>query len=507
MRIYQPNLDQLTVTGLALALAGVSAAGVVSVFLADLSLVLLVCGALAYALALALSGNPRLCCLWGLFLTAPLDLDISFIPIAHMGGAGAYTIDLVDFFLVPLIAFQFRDFIYGYRQNYRWSKFALFWTGLICLGLLAVVAGPFRHVPAHEVFRMIKLLALFLVIINEVVRAKQFKHVAAALMIGIAFQSAIGLTQYLFDINLGAQVLGEAQQETIEFTSRATYLESDFTYRIGAFFGHPNLLSIYLAMMLPIAIALLFTRVATPFKAALSVVIALGLITLVLTLSRSGWISFGVAFLTLLTLSFLLPVPRRKFVFQKVALIVLTAVTVLVLSGPIVKRITQSDPGAVDFRWEWMAVSWEMIKEKPMLGFGLNTFVYNMPPYTDYGSPGAVMDRYGTNLPVVHNIYLLTWSEQGTVGLALFLALNGYLLLLAWRNLKQHQDNFLYMLNIGCLGGLLALATDGLASFFIRNDACGRVFIVVAAIIVAIHYWNRDNYALSRLSAENKNCA
>ena len=492
-------LERFTITGMAFALAALTGAAAVSVFLAKLSIVLLVGGAFAYVMALSLSGNPRLFCLLGLFLTAPLDLDISFIPIAHMGGAGAYTIDLVDFFIIPLIAFLLRDFSRGSRRDLRLSKFAFLWGGLILLGLVTVILGPFRHVPGHEVFRMIKMLALYLVIINEVVRVKQFKYVVLALVAGIAFQCTIGLIQYVFDVNLGAQILGEAQELTVEFTSRATYLEDDFTYRIGAFFGHPNLLSIYLAMMLPIAIATLFTRINPVLKLLMAGIVVAGLVTLVLTLSRSGWISFGVGFVTLLSLSFLHPSSRRRYLFQRVALILLTGVVVVALSGPVAKRLTQSDPGAVDFRFEWMAVSWEMIKDKPILGFGLNTFTFYMPPYTDYGSAGAVMDKYGPNLPVVHDIYLLVWSEQGIVGLLLFLSANAYLLLLAWRNAKCYGDSFLYMVNLGCFAAMLALATDGLASFFIRNDACGRVFIIVAGLIAAIYYWQRDNYNPRRI--------
>ena len=170
-----------------------------------------------------------------------------------------------------------------------------------------------------------------------------------------------------------------------------------------------------------------------------------------------------------------------------------TGVLTFLLSGPIIKRIFQSDPGAVNFRWEWMEVAWNMILAKPILGFGLNTFVFVAPPYTQYGTTQAVMDEYGKALPVVHNIYLLVWSEQGTIGFLLFMALNIYLLILGWRNTKYFDSDVLYMINAGCVAGLMALAVDGMSSFFIRVEGPGRVFILVAALIVAIHYWHQAN--------------
>ena len=489
------TIERLSVTGLAVILAAVAGAGVIGLFTGSPAVVVLVAGSLLLAVSLALSGNPRLYCLWGLIITAPMDVDVSFMPIPHMGGAAAYTVDLVDFFLFPLAFFLLRDFATGNRRRLRLSAFTYLWGGMIFLGLISVLMGPYRHVPLQESVRMLKMLLLFVVFINEVVRVRQFKHVFAALMIGVAIQCAIGLVQYLFEINLGAQILGEAAQGDVEYTSRATYGDGEFTYRIGALFGHSNLLSIYLAMTLSIAIAMLFTSMNPIFKFLVGCLVLTGIVVLILTLSRSGWISFSIAFMGLLGLSFVHPRSRRRFLLARAGLVALTALVAAALSGPILKRIYESDPGALEFRFEWMELAWRMIKAEPFLGVGLNTFVFKMAPYSDYGSISAMVERFGPEqyLPVVHNIYLLVWSEQGTLGLLLFLALNGYLFLLGWRNAKHYYDESLYMINVGCLAGMLALSADGMVSFFIRTDACGRVFMIVAGLIVAINYWRNEN--------------
>jgi len=494
----RPNVsvvERLSVTGLAAALALLAGIGAIEIFLGGPRVILVIGGLFAFAITLVLSGNPRLYCLWGLVLTAPMRVKLSFAVIPHMGGAAAYTLDLVDLFLVPLALFLLRDFATGYRRNLRLSGFSFWWGCLIVLGLLSVAAGPFRQVPLQEVVRMAKLLLLFVVFINEVVRVRQFKHVFAALMVGVALQCFVALAQYLFDINLGAQILGEALPTEAEFTSRATYLEDEFTYRVGALFGHPNLLSIYLAMMLPIGIAMMFTGMDYVLKGLVGVLMLVGVGVLIITLSRSGWISFAIAFIALLFLSFLHPRVRTRFLLARVGLVSLIAVVSLALSGLIIKRIVQSDSGAVEFRIEWMKLAWRMIEDKPIFGIGLNSFVFRMAPYSDYGTVEGLTDKFGPEqyLPVVHNIYLLVWSEQGTIGFLFFLGLNGYLYLTAWRNAKHFYDEALYMINLGCLAGLMALSTDGMVSFFIRIDACGRVFVLVAGLIVAIHYWQDEN--------------
>jgi len=350
-----------------------------------------------------------------------------------------------------------------------------------------------RNIALLEVVSMLKLTLLFTIIVNEVVRIKQFKHVVAALMIGIFLQGIAALAQYGFDFNFGAQILGESTKEGTEYLSRATYRGGGFTNRVGGLFGHPNLLSIYLAMLLPIGLSVLFSGIKPIYKYLTAIIVVIGVIALVLTLSRSGWLSFSIAFVTLMIVSYLDQRLRNKYVFSRILSIIAIFILAIALSGPIMKRLTQSDPGAVSFRWEYMGVAMNMVKEKPILGFGLNSFVWQMPPYSDYKTYEGVRNRFGEVLPVVHNIYLLIWAEQGTVGLVLYLLFYFHLLRIAKIGLTIYKEPFLAMVNLGCFAGLLALMVDGMASFFIRSGNGGRMFFIVAALVVAIRWWHFDN--------------
>lgn len=460
----------------------------------DLKVSVLVIGALTLLTALMLSGNIRLTALYGLVITAPLELNKSFLLVPHMGGASAISIDAVDIFMAALGVFLIRDFYMGYRDTPRFPRILNWWLALAALGAVAILIGPMRKVALLEVIRMLKLYVLALLIVNELVRTRQFKHFVAAFLFAVFLQCLVAMIQYLFDLNLGAQILGEVTQEGAEYTSKATYnVESEFTYRVGGLIGHPNLLAIFLAMLLPVSISILFSNIGTVAKALTATLSVLGSIVLVLTLSRSGWLSFAFAFITILMATFVRPQIRKRYVFGRVAMIVGAFVLAIAMSGPIVKRITESDSGAVSFRWEWMEVATRMIMDKPVLGFGLNSFVWFMPPYTDYKSYSGVVDKFGTDLPVVHNIYLLVWAEQGTVGLIIFLIFYFGLIRMAWRGVYSYHNRFLAMVNIGCLGGLVALAADGMASFFIRNGNCGRIFVMIAALVIAIDYWHRAN--------------
>jgi len=246
-------------------------------------------------------------------------------------------------------------------------------------------------------------------------------------------------------------------------------------------------------MNVPIGLAVLFSDAKPLYKAFLLGAVLVGSMSLIFTLSRSGWIAFALAYVLLMGISFTHPSLRTKYVMGRLMSVAFIFLIAAALSGPILKRLTQSDTGAVSFRWEFMEVAWNMVLAKPVLGFGLNSFVWAAPPYTKYGSYQKVIDNFGDDLPVVHNIYLVVWAEQGTIGLLLFLAFNYHLMLIAWRGVVHYPHSFLAMVNLGALAGMLALMSDGMASFFIRSGNCARIFFVVAALIVACQMWHKNN--------------
>lgn len=494
----QPTRWSLIQAALLVIIAVLAGSTAIAVFTADRVLVLAILGLVMLTLALVISGNPRLFMLWGLVLTAPIRFGKDFVVLnAHMGGAASFSIELVDVFMAPLIYFILRDLKRNYRKDLRFSRAAFFWCGMIFLGVLTLVFGPYRTSAAQEALQMGKNFLVFLVIINEVVRVKQFKQVFYALMLGVLLQSSIGIMQFLAGTDLGLQVFGEATLEDVLDNAIGTYENQEAVFRIGALIGHPNLLVAYLAILLPIGIAQLFSKISTINKSWITFTLALGGAALVLTLSRMGWIAFAVAFVVLLCLTMYHPKIGPRMLVVCIPPMLLLG---LAGSGPIVKRLTRSDSGAVDFRYEWMGVAWNIVKDNPVLGVGLNSFVFIQAPYTRYGGPTSMTEKFGENWPVVHNIYLLIWSEQGTIGLFLFMGLYVYLLLIGIRNLKYPEQEFLFLLNCGCICGILALMIDGMGSFFIRLPHCGRLFWIVAGLILAIHYWHQAN-SVDNLSA------
>jgi putative inorganic carbon (hco3(-)) transporter len=442
-----------------------------------------------FPVVLFASRNPRLFLLMGLVFTSVLGLSINFGRHIHMGGAPSFSIDLADIFMVPLVVFLVRDRALGFRRGYVLSAVSPWIAGAILLGLLTVLMGPHRSFAAYEVARMVKCWILFLVIANECVRERHFHHVVTALAAMVAVNVAVAALQYTVKGSLGLQALGEASADAVMGANYSVYMEAGQVYRVSALVGHPNLFGAYLAALLPVFMAAIFCVERLRARAGLVLVTLAGIVALVATLSRTSWADYAAAMLCLMGFLYLHPTLRGRWTQLKWMMVGLLVLAAVALSGPVIQRWTASDSGALDFRYEWLGVAWRMIQEKPLLGWGLNSFSYQLEGHVPY-STARMVELFGSVWPVVHNTYFLIWTEQGLVGLVLFLGLNVHLLWMAWRNTRWGLSNTVTLLNMGLFAALVALLVDGLASFYIRVPGPARIFWVLAGLVVASHYWN-----------------
>jgi putative inorganic carbon (hco3(-)) transporter len=492
---WRPRIDETTAPAMLVVLVASAYAAVLPAAIFGLKYLYsipMVLGTL-FPLALYTSRNPRLFFLIGMVFTAPLGLSINFRGHPHMGGAFAFSITLMDFFMVPLIGFLVHDYIKGRRAEFKFSTVSAWWACLMVLGLVSVVIGPFRQQAAFEVVRMLHLWVIFLVIVNECVREKHFHYVLVAMLANIALNCAVATGEYLLKRDLGLQPLGEASPESMLGADFGVYGKLGEVFRPGGLAGHTNLFSAYLALTMPIFIAMLYTDHSKTMKAVIAVVLPWAAVMLGLTLSRSGWASFAVALLLLTIALFWLREVRKKYKLLKAAMLAAMIAGGIAGSGLIIRRLTRSDSGALDFRWEWVHIAWQMVMDRPVWGFGLNSFVYHLEDYAPY-SPQRMFELFGDMLPAVHNTYMLVWSEQGTVGLFFFIGMNAAILGYAVRNLAfRGLSQKVYMTSIGAACGVVAIMVDGLASFYLRVPAPARTFFIVMGLVVAAYYWNVRN--------------
>lgn len=236
------------------------------------------------------------------------------------------------------------------------------------------------------------------------------KILRIALLAAVVFSCFLGIAQFLTGSSLGFWVLGERS------FSVATPLVSKFNFydriflRPYATFSHPNMLAGFLLVTLPLLLSIP-SKSLWAFKIMLSFLISS---TVFITFSRPGLILISIYLAVLF---------KRLWKFLAI-LAVLTAPLIVVRFA----SIFTFDTLAVLRREQLSNFAFRLFLENPFFGVGLNNFINSL-------ASSEVLVGTSRFLQPVHNIFLLSLSETGIIGLSGFLAMLGTALII---NLKRN---------------------------------------------------------------------
>jgi O-antigen ligase len=439
---------------------------------------LVLCIVLAFA-----SGNPRLYCLWAFSATLPLSLSKRFGPmfIGKPGGEDSFRIEVNDVFLFVLLGFLLWELFTRRREGLRIPKVTFLWLLLTGIGCLWVVFGHWRMTAAHEVFRMLKVTLLFVVLTNELNRPRRIWHCVAGLSLAAFVQSVVALIQYKRKGLIGLKLLGETSANTIDVLGK-TSVQGEQVFRPSGLLEHANLLGVFLAVVIPIAVGMLLISKRTIDRVALLIVIGVAIPAEIVAMSRSAWVSATIALSLLFFFMFLHRGLRVRAIIATCVGGLLGLLVLFSFIGPISERLLNSKDDATRAREIYKADARRMIDAAPWFGHGLNSYVFELPNYATLD-----MKSYGDQPPAVHNIFYLWWADTGIFGLILFCTVWASILLTGLTNLTV-RDDLLYVVNAACLAGMIALIPDSFLSFTLRVNTTLRLFWLLAALIMAVRY-------------------
>lgn len=243
--------------------------------------------------------------------------------------------------------------------------------------------------------------------------------------------------------------------------------------------GEPNTFAGYLILMMSLMIAFVIYPPSFKLRAALVALLGVAGTSFLMTLSRSGWISFFPAIVTLISAT-------KKYRFQIIALIIIIAVALPIFAPEKVRgrvqetftpwkeyRVAGSKIG-VDESTAMRIDSWRV---------GINRWMYK--PIFGYGIPaGAVID----------NQYTRVLNETGIIGFAVFVWLLITIFGVIRENYELGGDD--YFRKGVCLGvmagfmGILLLSFSAAAFIIIRIM---EPFWFLMAIVVTMPEWDQEN--------------
>lgn len=246
--------------------------------------------------------------------------------------------------------------------------------------------------------------------------------------------------------------------------------------------GQPNVLAIYLVVLIPFLVGAVVLLRSLPLKLAAASGLTLSVCALLLTLSRGGFLAFAAAGLVL----FLWQPIRRP------ALVLLAVLTLLFASGvnplgtyinegAISARITSvgNDAGATDPRTTVYRGAVEIIRTHPLFGVGTNDF------RAEARNIGLTDTRNNTLITHGHNLLLTVWAERGLVGIGALLFLVVALvrtLVRAGRDRRREQQ----MMLAATAAAFVAFAAEGVVDYALADSVLLGVLFLLCGVSVRL---------------------
>ncbi|HJV20800.1 MAG TPA: O-antigen ligase family protein [Sediminibacterium sp.] len=268
---------------------------------------------------------------------------------------------------------------------------------------------------------------------------------------------------------------------------------------VGPFFRNHVNYSAMLVCLLPVGWAAWHFTKATAYKKRIAVALGIALAGLATAYSRGAWLA-------------LLIVPVSVWIFQKkrmgsflvtalaatgLLLAVLTSNNYYLRFAPDHDRtifhtnfrehlgatITLKDVSNAERFHRWVA-GVRMVTERPLTGFGPNSFYNQYRPYTV-----SAFKTWVSNNPehsTVHNYFLLTAIEQGIPGLVILLLLWAALLLAAQQLYHAFQSEFYRTIALITGVVLCMIMVINFTSDMIETDKVGGLFWLSAGILISL---------------------
>lgn len=259
---------------------------------------------------------------------------------------------------------------------------------------------------------------------------------------------------------LWVSLVGVALYALVAYVSGAGIIAAEGVRRARAFYGSPNNLALVMERALPLGLAAAIWARSRGRRWLYALGCAPVALALLLTYSRGALLVGVPAALATLAL-----ISGKRARWAVLALAAVGALALIpALGSERFRSLFDLSQGTSFLRVSLWQAAWDMVRDHPILGVGLDNFLYY---YGDYIRPGAEVDRW---LSHPHNVLLDFWLRLGIGGLALIAALLASYARRALRAVRT-LDGDARAIAIGLMAAMAgALAHGCIDSFFFVTE-------------------------------------
>lgn len=337
----------------------------------------------------------------------------------------------------------------GFRyKTIKKTKIFYFWIIFIAINILSLLVSFDISLGIREIARLLSIVSIFLLAQIFIKTKKDLTISLKTILISAILPAMIGIWQYLYNADI---ITG-------------------FDGRLAATFAHPNMLAFFTFFAFSISLfVFLYGKKDNILSYFYLLASALFLLIIILTYTRGSWLAL---------LIFIFIIGAVKF---RKLLLVSVIITLLVYS--FVPSLQQRVNSTFDFqnydsslvwRHNLYLDSWDIAKEKPILGHG-----------SDTASTLIEYNRgYRLGSPEPHNDYMKTFMETGILGLVSYLLLIISTIYFLYNNYKQNSFKKIRALNFFLLASFLSISLVSFGDNVLNDTALQwSMWFVIGAMV------------------------
>jgi len=257
-------------------------------------------------------------------------------------------------------------------------------------------------------------------------------------------------------------------------------VRDEIKFRVISTFENPNLLAIFLVIVIPIALFMMLNERKLIVKAYYALSVIIFIISLGLTFSRTGMLGFVAAiviFIVLLNIKYIL------------YLIIGGICIIPFLPSVLMSRIRSMSvhDSTVDYRLKIWETTMQMINDNFFTGVGYGSGAY-MEEYNNYLGKTKIVAH-------AHNTVLEVFAESGVIGLIAFVVFIGqiyfnYIKVILHSNKKMQK--LILIMGISILTGFMINGIAEHTLFYYKNAAMFYVVFFLTSQYVEIRRWDNE---------------
>jgi len=394
------------------------------------------------------------------------------VPFAVMPG---FSLGLIEIMLLMAYLVWFAQIFVTKKEPLpRLRKVDYFIILLIFSQIMSLLGAPSKLVGIFDIIHNIKHVMLYYFIAHKVKRS-HLRWIVVLLLFAILLESSLAL----YERATGKTGIGVNKGRASSRVDSAIGTQKKVPGIVeqiraeGTTFD-PHVLGEYYSMILPVPFVLMMMRQwKLRIRFALAIILIIGIGGLLVTFSRSGWLSFGISS------TFALGIIVFSWKQTKAFLIAIVLFAIVSISYPqgfeyLFVRLFRAPSELLTERFQMNKTALGIWRQNFFFGYGTGNYLYaleesDVPVYEN-------VDRSTTFFPV-HNLFLYLVSEIGLFGMIGFYGPVILTMLKCW-TLRKCQDPLIRGLSLAILTGLLGYLLDGL------TNPLGRALVPYAQLWV-----------------------